>query len=410
MKSLTEFEQFKSRTKTILTALIPLSNIYKESHLVYLDEIPSNPTSGFHDLYLKCLIFNNLLLPLNIKYFVKQTTNVRLLIELFFSPGLELSLLDFHQELTCLDNCVKLLKEYKEDVLFSNIQTGCYAARWDDDMLRNTPDTFINLIESIGSYIAWYDVNKSALYASEKSVITPIDEERKNQMLNDFFDNPELNIDQDHDELCFLEHGDILGTTGLATCVAIVGVFKEKSKYAQILLSHASFPLECMQSIEVEYAKKHPNRAYYLIGGEPINLDAFLPIIYENTIPIKDVRLCAISTAGSDCMVYFDEKNNGLNICYTGDLCHAKAPKIVPEKSAEKVSISDKSRLTENKNTFYHAAEEQNKKRKRATNENPQENRNSLHDHGDQQKRPKTGDLDSQEPNNQQIVSGHSKP
>ncbi len=346
----TKFKKFIERDTIILQELIKIEGtLYTQKNIDNINHIPYEATSGFHDLYLKCLLFKELASPFKeIQTFEEQIPQVRILIELLFSPVLESAIYECKKDKADnkdINYCVMLLRD-------NSVVDKIY----DHHLFQNNSERFQDIFSSTIEYIEWYKENEETLKNTKTSLIAA-NKEQKN--FADFSIDSKWNINQDENKLCtsanirsFSDSG-VLGTTGMGECVAIIGIFKnainESLNNTTVFLMHASslsLETDIIDNIDDQYSN-YLNRSYCLIGGEPLNIGEYLPIITNSIDKISDVRLCGIDLDALGCMVYPDEKTDGLNIIYTGDIDNLHKPIVIN-------SLENKRKLSgSNISSFY---------------------------------------------------------
>ncbi len=303
-----ELHLLKRRTISILNTfrrLYPESDIFKDVDADAIKSIDENALNGFHELYLKCQLFKILVAGINEASFKKLPAKGQYLVEMLFNPSMEDDLLDM-SKLRSLDD---LLFKYK------GIRFQDFSPLWDD----LDSDQINALKNSIDTYIRWFQINKDTVYRDSTDVIKP----DLQQKIIPFMDD---DVEQEDYVQRPLLKDESLGTSGLAVCIALVGIHATKTKAPMVEVCHVSSGYyDCLLELHEHFGADRDNIDVYLVGGYPIYFADFLPIIYSNKFNIRDVRLATSTNKGASCVVTSD--GTTASVYYSGNLAHTSVKK-----------------------------------------------------------------------------------
>ena len=307
-----EIRLLKERTIKILNAfraLYPKSDMFKDVDIEAINKIDDNATSGFHELYLKCLVFQQLTKNLNETTFLAQTDKGRLLVELLFNPAIEDEML--------LDSGLEDLEDLLYQLNDIDINDTAISLFWNHEDARR----FADLTTAINLYLTWYQTNKNFLCKNNTDVIHADPDEDVISEIRSTVDD----VEQEEYRRGKLRNGEYLGTTGLAVCLAIIGIKKtDSAPIVDVMHTSSDYYDDVYEMINDRFNVDRDHVGIYLIGAHPLDLDTLLPIIYNDEFNIVDVRLArSIHTETSGCVVTSDGKN--ATVYYSGNLEHTPA-------------------------------------------------------------------------------------
>ncbi|WP_131783816.1 hypothetical protein [Legionella gresilensis] len=337
LKKHTEIELLKIRTFKILN-FSRFNKIYgdeKKAILIQqINQLENNPVNGFVDLYVKFQLFKILLD--NLPNHVDKLSNDSLientylyedadyfLIELMFNPGME-------------SNIQKNFVQILDDFVF-------FVEEDKDNTYRDWQDFSQDIMQfraGIEKYILWYHEREQQLGTQVSKIAF-----RENLIISG-----DRNVLQGNVSEFILKNGQYCGTAGLFPCVCIIAIIKEDN-FDKILLSHD--PYDFQDRLD-EIEKDYPNKeiSYYFVGGLPTNLSEYIPLITENNITIKDIRLCSSVYAYLSCCINI--KDNTTEVLYTSKI---DSPEIYQlEKYVGNAEVTYKKRkldVNEEKDTYF---------------------------------------------------------
>lgn len=323
-----ELHLLKKRTIKILNTfrkLCPESLIFKDVTIVFINQIDEDATSGFHELYLKCQLFQHLASNLSDANYEALPIKARYLVEMLFNPGLEHDLLK-NCELKSLD-----------DMLFKYSYLTLNPARcipfWE-----GSDYDFGELRKTISQYIHWYEIKNKSLY---KNLFPPILPDPNQNIISQMDDAND--VDQGQCNLVELAKHNHLGTTGLACCIALIGIQDSATPIVGVCHAFCNFESTLEDICNENFKAPRKDISIYLIGGYPIHFADYLPIIYKNEFNIIDVRLATSVNYSTACVVTSDGKN--ISIHYSGNLSHIATKKRPLEEEKEDSVKMKKARL-----------------------------------------------------------------
>ncbi|MBA2657217.1 MAG: hypothetical protein H0U70_09610 [Tatlockia sp.] len=255
------------------------------------------PHSRFHELYLKCLFYSQLVKVINLEQFKIFSLSDKVLVELLFSPALETNLIGFYK----MKNFKGLITNY--NLLTNSINSVNFKN--EIDCWENT-NYLSNINQHLQEYINWFNVKKDPV--EEKPAASKAQVEKTSALFNQVFNRPEFNVEMEEIKELSLEKGGFLGTTGLYNCVAIISVVEKENEKPKVFLKHSVYDHEpYMEWVYNNCQKKGQDVSFYLIGGMPDQLENLLPIIYKGKLSIKDLCLVHATVVVNACVIHYED-------------------------------------------------------------------------------------------------------